>query len=97
MSLPYCFILGSALTGYISVAVGSAAVFVLHDARAQWFKEVRRFFICPGGTFRRAWKVNGGVKQTMMGSRLRVWATMILFSFPFMFLAISIHLFALGE
>ena len=52
---------------------------------------------CPRGTFHRAWKVDGGVKQTMMGSRLRVWATMILFSLPFLFLAISVHLFALGE
>ena len=38
-----------------------------------------------------------GVKQHMMGSRLRIWATMFMLSFPFIAIGVSATTAAVGE
>jgi len=42
-------------------------------------------------------EADGGAKQTMMGSRSRIWATRILLSFPFVLIGASTCAVAVGE
>jgi hypothetical protein len=77
--------------------VGSAAAFTFHKARVEWFHEVRYPSIpdFQDDTRRTVYyrlsnvvflieETDGGAKQTMMSSRPRICATMILLSFPFL-------------
>jgi hypothetical protein len=89
--------------------VGSAAVFAFHKARVDWFQEVRYpsipdfqvdtrrtvYYRLSNAVF--LIEADGGAKQTMMGSRPRIWATMILLSFPFVSVGASTCTAAAGE
>ena len=89
--------------------MGSATVFAIHKAKIDWFNEVchplardprddtrRAVYYRPGNTVS-LFEADGGVKQTMMGSRFRIWVTMILLSFPFLSIGASTCAAAAGE
>jgi len=57
---PYIVLLVSICLSLGGLIVGSAAAFVIHKSKDEWFRE------------------------TMMGSRFRIWVTTILLSFPFL-------------
>lgn len=78
--------------------LGSTVVFATHKLTAQWFNEVRTpVRHCPSNPNRLAEGTDGDAKQAMMGSRLRIWTSMIVLSYPFMAAAISTYSTVVGE
>ena len=106
---PYCLLLAAVGFSLGGLIVGSTTVFIIHKAKVDWFNEVRYpFVLCSQDDTRRTVyyrlsngvsliRADGGTKQTMMGSRPRIWVTMILLSFPFMSIGISTCAAAAGE
>ena len=106
---PYCVLLTSVGLSLGGLIVGSTASFVIHKAKVDWFNEVRYLPLLDfqDDTWHTVYyrlsnvmsliEADGGTKQTMMGSRFRIWVTMILLSFPFMSIGASTCAAAAGE
>ena len=89
--------------------MGSTATFVIHKAKVDWFNEVRYPSVLnfQDDTSRTVYyrlsnvvsliEADGGIKQTMMGSRFRIWVTMALLSFPLIFVGTSTCAAVTGE
>ena len=91
---PYIIMATSVTFALGALIVGSGAVFIIHCAKPDWFREVRH----PAPVFPPAlWKAEWNIKQKMMGSRFRLWATLVMLSLPCISLAFSIGSAVIGE
>ena len=109
----YCFIIGSTLGTLLCIWVGSITVFVLHEIKPRWFREVRFFSLfcyeddvwClarhslgpSSGVICCVKRADRGIKQIMMGSRLRVWLTTMTLALPSLCITSSAGTLTIGE
>ena len=92
--IPYFIVATSVSLALGGLIVGSAAVFIIHCANPEWFRKVRHLVhVFPPTIGKAEWSI----KQRMMSSRFRVWATLLMLSVPCLSLICSIGSAAIGE
>lgn len=89
--LPYFFSVLSVATGLEGLIAGATAVFAMQCANPMWFHKVRH----PVHVFPH--EAQWSIKQQMMGSRPRIWATLVILASPFIALILSIGFTTVGE
>jgi len=108
--VPYCVFLASISFSVGGLILGSLTVFIIHNATLEWYHEVRypptlvsrdaaRCIVCYrfSGAKSLVEDADGCVEQTMMSSQPRIWATMIIASFPYLSITASTYSAAAGE
>ena len=76
---------------FAGLIVGSTIVVVIAKAQCGWFCNVSRQSILS------AWSYGGFPGQVMLGTRTRIWLTMILLGYPFWAIGASTCSLAAGD
>ena len=106
----YCFFLVSVAFSFSGLLIGSLASLIIHKCTAEWFRKVRYPSVlgCPGDRRCTVYyhlsspvfhieEADRYAEQVMMGSRFRIWITMLLLSAPLAALTVATTSAGVGE